>query len=174
MPPLSPPLPPRQKNRDKYFSSDCHVKKIRAFWGKYYVKVGNFVNLKGRYHKNSGILIIFQENISQSPTPKFTKLLRLCNDCRCRVMKVRRSRLRSTQQRTASAQRSQLNKCVKCSRLQCDSRSMIAMDNSRHSLHTTRAHIPGRSPEKSAVCCRTTIKKTYIDSQPGAYLGRPL
>jgi len=37
--------------------------KIRAFSGKYHVKLGNFVNFSGKYNKNWGILIILRVQI---------------------------------------------------------------------------------------------------------------
>ena len=42
----------------KYFSGNYYVK-FGHFSGKNHVKFGNFVNFSGKYHKNSGILIIF-------------------------------------------------------------------------------------------------------------------
>jgi len=48
------------QNSGKYFSGNYNVNKIRAFSGKNHVKFGNFVNCLGKYHKNSGIFIIFQ------------------------------------------------------------------------------------------------------------------
>jgi len=44
--------------RDKYYFGQL-LCKIRPFSGKNRVKFGNFVNFSGKYHKNSGILIIF-------------------------------------------------------------------------------------------------------------------
>jgi len=37
--------------------------KVRAFWGKNHIKFGDVVNFSGKYHKNSGILIIFRARI---------------------------------------------------------------------------------------------------------------
>jgi len=49
------PLP---KKSGKYFSGNYYVK-FGHFTSKNCVKFGNFVNFSGKYHKNSGILIIF-------------------------------------------------------------------------------------------------------------------
>ena len=54
---VSPPLKFRKKNFGQFLS------KIRAFSGKNYRKLGNFVNFSGKYHKNSDILIIFRARI---------------------------------------------------------------------------------------------------------------
>jgi len=51
-------VPPPLKFRKKYFSGNYYVK-FGHFSGKNHVKFGNFVNFSGKYHKNSGILIIF-------------------------------------------------------------------------------------------------------------------
>ena len=37
--------------------------KLRALFGQNHVKFGNFVTFSGKYHKNSGILIIFRARI---------------------------------------------------------------------------------------------------------------
>ena len=56
---MPPPLP-TQKNREKYFSGNNYVK-FGHFSGKNRVKFGNFfINFSGKYHKNSGILLIFR------------------------------------------------------------------------------------------------------------------
>ena len=46
----------------KYFSGNYYVK-FGHFSGKNHVKFGNLVNFSGKYHKNSGILIIFRARI---------------------------------------------------------------------------------------------------------------
>jgi len=51
-------VPPQKKIAEKIFFGQL-LCKIRAFSGKNHVKLGNFVNFGGEYHKNSGILIIF-------------------------------------------------------------------------------------------------------------------
>jgi len=43
-----------------FFGQLC---KIRAFFGQNRAKFGNFVNFSGKYHKNSGILMIFRARI---------------------------------------------------------------------------------------------------------------
>jgi len=48
-------MPP--KIREKYISGNYYVK-FGHFSGKNHVKSGNFVNCSGKYHINSGILII--------------------------------------------------------------------------------------------------------------------
>jgi len=50
------------KFRKNIFSGNYYVK-FGHFSGKNRVKLGNFVNFSGKYHKNSGILIIFQGRI---------------------------------------------------------------------------------------------------------------
>ena len=45
-----------------YFSGNFYLK-FGHFSGKNHVKLENFVNFSGKYHKNSGILIIFQARI---------------------------------------------------------------------------------------------------------------
>jgi len=47
----------------KYFSGNSYVK----FWhfsAKNHVKFGNFINFSGKYHKNSGIWLIFRTYFS--------------------------------------------------------------------------------------------------------------
>jgi len=46
----------------KYFSANYYVK-FGHFSSKNHVKFGNFVNFSGKYHKNSGILVIFRARI---------------------------------------------------------------------------------------------------------------
>ena len=53
-------VPP--KNSGKIFFGQL-LCKIRAFSGKNHVKFRNFVNFSGKYHKDSGILIIFRAKI---------------------------------------------------------------------------------------------------------------
>ena len=53
---------PHPKFRGKYISGNYYVK-FGYFSGKNHVKLGNFVNFSGKYHKNSGILIIFWARI---------------------------------------------------------------------------------------------------------------
>jgi len=50
--------PPKKKFGEKYFSANYYVK-FGHFLGKNRAKFGKFVNFSGKYHKNSGILIIF-------------------------------------------------------------------------------------------------------------------
>ena len=50
------------KIREKYLSGNSYVR-FGHFSGKNHVKFGNFVNFSGKYHKNSGILIIFWARI---------------------------------------------------------------------------------------------------------------
>ena len=50
--------PHKKINSGKYFSGNYYVK-FGHFLDKNYVIFGNFVNFSGKYHKNSGILIIF-------------------------------------------------------------------------------------------------------------------
>ena len=50
-------VPP--KIREKYFSGNYYVK-LGHFVSKNHVKFGNFGNSSGKYHKNSGILLIFR------------------------------------------------------------------------------------------------------------------
>jgi len=54
--------PPPLKNGEKIFFGQL-LCKIWAFWGKSHVKFGNFANFSGKYHKNSGILLIFRARI---------------------------------------------------------------------------------------------------------------
>ena len=49
-------VPP--KIREKYFAENYYVK-FGHFSGKNHVKLGNFVNFSGKYHKNLDISIIF-------------------------------------------------------------------------------------------------------------------
>jgi len=56
----APPPPP--KKSEKIFSGNYHVK-FWHFFGKI-LKFRNFVNLSGKCHNNSGILIIFRANIT--------------------------------------------------------------------------------------------------------------
>jgi len=56
-------VPPQKNFRKKIFFGQL-LCKIRAFLGRNHVKFGNFVNLSGKYHKNSGILIIFHTYFS--------------------------------------------------------------------------------------------------------------
>ena len=51
--------PPKKKFRKKYFLGNYYVK-FGHFSGKSPVKFQNFVNFSIKYHKNSGILIIFR------------------------------------------------------------------------------------------------------------------
>jgi len=53
---------PPPKIREKYFSGNYHIK-FGHFRSKNHLKFGNFVNFSGKYHKNSGILIIFLARI---------------------------------------------------------------------------------------------------------------
>jgi len=53
-------VPPRLKFGKIFFGQLGLLCKIRAFFGQNHVKFGNFVNFSGKYHKNSGILIIFR------------------------------------------------------------------------------------------------------------------
>jgi len=55
--------PPPKKKIGKIFFGQL-LCKICAFSGKNHVKFGNFVNFSGKYHKNSGILIIFDTYFS--------------------------------------------------------------------------------------------------------------
>ena len=50
------------KIREKIFFGNYYIK-FGHFSGKNHVKFGNFVNFSGKYHKNSGILIIFRARI---------------------------------------------------------------------------------------------------------------
>jgi len=50
------------KIREKFFGQ--FLRKIRAFFsGKSHVKFGDFVKFSGKYHKNSGTMIIFRAKI---------------------------------------------------------------------------------------------------------------
>ena len=51
-------VPPPPKIWEKYFYCNYYVK-FGHFLGKYHVKFGNFANFSDKYHKNSGILVIF-------------------------------------------------------------------------------------------------------------------
>jgi len=57
------PPTPNKKNREKYFSGNNYYVKFGHFSGKNHVKLGIFVNFSAKYHKNSGILIIFRKRI---------------------------------------------------------------------------------------------------------------
>jgi len=46
-------------NSGKYFSGNYYIK-LGHFSGKNHVKFGNFVKFSSKYHKNSGILLIFR------------------------------------------------------------------------------------------------------------------
>jgi len=52
----------QKKIRKKYFLGNYYVK-FGHFSGKNRVKLRNFVNFSGKYHKNSGMLIIFRVKI---------------------------------------------------------------------------------------------------------------
>ena len=54
--------PPKKKNREKIFFRQL-LCRIRAFGGKNREKFGNFVNFSGKYHKRSGVLIIYRTRI---------------------------------------------------------------------------------------------------------------
>jgi len=55
--------PPHKKKSGEIFSANYHAK-FGHFSGKYHVKFANLVNFSGKCRKNSGILIIFQANIT--------------------------------------------------------------------------------------------------------------
>jgi len=54
-------VPP--KIREKNFGQ--FLCKIQDFSGKNHVKLGNFVNFSGKYKKNSGIVIIFRQELGK-------------------------------------------------------------------------------------------------------------
>jgi len=53
---------PPKKNFGKIFFGQL-LRRIRAFSGKDHVKFGNFVHFSVKYHKNSGIFLIFRARI---------------------------------------------------------------------------------------------------------------
>ena len=55
------PSPPKKIGKN-IFRANYYVK-FRHFSGKNHVKFGNFVNFSGKYHRNSGISIIFRATI---------------------------------------------------------------------------------------------------------------
>jgi len=54
-------LPPPKKMGKIFFGQ--FLCKIRVFSAKNREQFGNFVNFSGKYHKNSGILILFRARI---------------------------------------------------------------------------------------------------------------